>query len=158
MATNNLWNGAGFKIWIARVFPLRRIDEEDIFPYHQAALLNAWQELFFRSARIGGALQRNDLACTQIWFECVGRIDYEAHIRFTVFVQRSRNAENQCIALGDTAEVVGRGKSTRSCSKNLLGRYVLDIALARIEHGYFAFINVDAEHIEANCVVTQHQR
>ncbi|MNF79915.1 hypothetical protein D3C84_621460 [compost metagenome] len=157
MTADDFRDGTGFKVRVARIFTLGRIDQEDGFADYQAAFLHTRQQLFFGGAWIGGAFQRNDLTGTQVRFECVGGVDHEAHIRLAVFIQRRRHAENQSIALADTAEIGSGLEAALAGSRDFVSGDMLDIALTGVELAHLAFINVYTQHTKANSVVAQHQ-
>ena len=58
MASDNLRNGAGFKVWITWVFALWGVDQEEVFAYFQAAFFNTWKQFFFSCAWVSGTFQR----------------------------------------------------------------------------------------------------
>ena len=54
MSADDFGDGACFEMGVARVFPFRRIDEEDVFAGLQSVFFYARQQFFFGGAGLGG--------------------------------------------------------------------------------------------------------
>ena len=158
VAADDFRNGAGFKIGVARVFAFGRVNEEYVFADFQTAFFHARQQLFFGCARIGGGFQRQDLAGAQIRFHRVGGVDDETHVRFAVFVQRGRHAQNHGFHFADAGEVGGGLETGGAGGGDFVGRDVFDIGFAVVQFIDLFGVDVETQHLEAGFGVAQHQR
>ena len=93
----------------------------------------------------------------QVRFDCVGSVDNEAHVRFAVFVQRSRYAQNHGFYFADAGEVGRCFKQAVGSSGNFVGRDMLDVAFAFVELVDFGFVDVETQNLVTDVHIAQHQ-
>ncbi|MNC61844.1 hypothetical protein D3C75_1118140 [compost metagenome] len=105
MPADDFGNRSCFEVRITRVFPLWRINKEDILPYLQTTFLQARQQLLLGGTRVGSTFQRHYLTAPQIGFYRIGCIDDEAHVRFAIFIQRRRNAKNEGVTFAGPTKI-----------------------------------------------------
>ena len=131
-------------MWVRRVFPLGRIDEEHIPTHFKTSGLNPWQQLFFGSPGVSRALQADDLAAPQVGYNGFGRLQHEPQVRFSMAVKRCRHTENYGIQLLDCREVRRRIEILDQRVSHFIGFNVFDITLSGVQRVDLAVINVQS--------------
>ena len=132
-AADDLGNRRGVVLGVARIFALRRIDDVDVLADLEAPLLDRAGDHFVRRARIGRALQRDQLALAQVRRDrSHGGFD-EAEVGLSILIQGCWHANDQRIALGCSAEVAGGNKASLADLGDLAVGNVLDRALGAVQ-------------------------
>ena len=106
------------------------MDEEDVLADLEAALLDARLKFLVGGARVGGALERDDLAGPKVRHERVHGVGHVAEVRLAVLVERRRHADDERVAILGVGEVGRRRETFLDRVGDLLGRDVLDVGLA----------------------------
>ena len=97
------------------------------------------------------------MTSAQVRFDRVGSVDNKAHVRFAVFVQRSRYAQNDGFYFADTGEVGRCFKQAVGSSGNFVGRDMLNVAFAFVELVDFVGVNVETQNLVTDIHIAQHQ-
>ncbi len=102
-AAANLRDVPGTEPRIARVFPLRRENEKDVFADFEICRLDARQQFLFRRPWVSGAFEGYDLSSAKKRNDGVGGGDDEAEVRLAVAIERRRNADDDGIRVAAAA-------------------------------------------------------
>src|SRR5690606_19966582 len=107
-AAADLGNVARRELRVAGILPFRRKAQKDVPAHLEAALLDAWLELFLGRAGVGRAFQRDELSGSQMRQERLEAAGDETEIGFPRRGERRRYADDQRVGFG-YATYVRRG-------------------------------------------------
>ncbi len=95
------------ELGVARVLALGREGEEEVATAAQSRLLEDPPHQLVGRARVGGRLEHHELAGPQTSPDLLGRVHDVAHVGLALRGQRRRHADDQCVGLGESAEIGG---------------------------------------------------
>ena len=149
MPADNFWDAGAVKVRIAGVFPFGREDQEEILAEFEAAVFDRAEEFLIGGARIGGALEADELIGAEMRENAVPRGAHVAKVRLVVEVQRRGHADDDHIHLRDAGEVGGGAElAGLDGVRHALRADVLDVALPGIEGVHFLHIHVEADDLD----------
>ncbi len=130
----------------------------EVPPGDEAVLFKNRPDILVGRSGISGGFEDDKLALAQIFPDGLRRIEYIAHVRFPVFVQRCGNADDDAVHLLQQGEIRRQRKGgTGNCRQH--GRVDMpDVALSLAEHGYLLGIHVKTGDAESRTAKFNHQR
>src|SRR5690554_361160 len=156
-AANDLGNGGGGVVGVARIFPFKKVDQGAILSGNKATALQARGNDLVCGAGPGGAFQTHQLTFPEPRQDAFHRVDDKAQIRLVVLVQRGRDADDLCVQLGGSRKIRGGDKA------GLLGLVdfgwgdAFDIAFAAVQQLDFAWVDIKTCNADAHFSKTQGQ-
>ena len=133
-APDDLRRGGGGPVDAARVDALGREGEVEVATGPQPGALEHRRDLLAGRARVGGALEHDQVAGAQAPRQALGRAQHGRQVGLAVLGERGRKADQDGV---DRAQrVPGRGGAHRPLPHQRgepFGRHVLDVGLARVD-------------------------
>ena len=147
------------KFGLPGILPLGREGQEEVCAAFQASGLEDRLEHLVRGAGIRGGFEDDQLSRAQSPRDHPGRGLHIGEIGLAMLRQGRRHADQDGIGLIQTVEIGGRLEASLFQDlRHLLGRDVLDVALAPVEMRDVGCIDVETQHLEPRLGGCQRQR
>ena len=151
---------------VAGILALRREDHINAglpasagnFQAMRIAGLKKWRNDFFRSARISGAFEHDQLALMNVRSDGLDRSGYVFQVGFIRYVQRCGHAEDDRIHRGDLRVITRGAEASFLRCLNFSGWDTNDIGTARVQCFHLVRSNIEARHPKPLAAEEQRQR
>lgn len=141
------------KSGFARVLAFGRIDDVEILSRLEPAGLQDRYQNLVAGARIGRRFQRDELPLAQDPRQHGGGFANEPQVRFAVFAQRCRHADDDRVGLAQNAGVRGPGEPRRTGQRgDALLRNMADVGNPARDRVELGAIDVEADHRHSGLV------
>ncbi len=138
------------KLRVAGVNTLRRKRQKEILVELQTLLFKHREQNFVRCSRISGRLENDQLATTQTFRNLFRRREDVRNVRLLGFAQRRRNANDDCVAIGQVIEIRSGLKSLRvHYFFEFARRHVANVRSAGVDLFGLRLVNLKAGAFEA---------
>ena len=137
-------------VGVTGIFALGGKGEVEVHARLHAVALEHGAQVLIRSAGISRGFEHHKQALVDVRQDGLAGLDDVADVGFAVFVERSRDADDDGVELLDGGEVRGRAEALGvDLLLNRRRRDVFDVALARIQRDDLPVINVEAGDLHA---------
>src|SRR5690606_8667979 len=156
-AANDLGDGGGGVVGVARIFPFGGVDQCAILSGNKATALQARGNDLVCGAGPGGAFQTHQLTFPEPGQDAFHRVDDKAQIRLVVLVQRGRDADDLCVQLGGSRKILGGNKAGLLGLADFGWGDAFDIAFAAVQQLDLAWVDIKTGNADAHFSKTQGQ-
>ncbi len=140
----------GLKLWIARVDPFRRESEKEILIQCETHFFEHRLENLVGRAGIRRRFEDDELAAPHVFLDLLAGRDDVGHIRVLRLAERRRDANDDDVAFGQSAEIGSRGEQAlRDGFGNVFGGYIDDVRLAFLDRLGFGHIDLKTDPRES---------
>ena len=106
-ATNKLRNHRSGEVRVTRIFALWAVRQEEVFIALQSSGIKNWTHLIARGARVGGALQHNQLSLAEHLGNKLGGVKNERKVWLLVMTKRCWHANQNRVGLLEINRICG---------------------------------------------------